>query len=233
MHDHSLRDQIVAEVHARPFQKLHAPLALSHKAILYEDVSPQTVDHAVRQLVDTWGLPRPDNDEGFFFTRNAEYALRFEPHSEFYSLTLYALETLMVPSWHRGEEEGLPGAYLCGVEVICQPYSESELEPLLERHFGDHQVSGSAVMGGAGLVYTDFRERLDSRMSRVLVLQQPKMIEYRCGRLLQRICEIETYRHVALLGLPLSTELHTAGPVAGGDSGVYRRSPSRAGRAGT
>ncbi len=207
MHDHSLRDQIVAEVHARPFQKLHAPLALSHKAILYDGTSPEVVNQQVRKLVSAWGLPEPDNEEGFFFTRNAQYALRFEPHSEFYSLTLYELDTLMVPVWHKGEEESLPGAYLCGVEVICQPCPKTALEPLLERHFGDHQISGSSVMGGAGLVYTDFRERLDSRMSRVLVLQQPRMIEYRCGRLLQRVCEIETYRHMALLGLPLSNEL--------------------------
>ncbi|MBP0047347.1 DUF3422 domain-containing protein [Marinobacterium sp. AK62] len=209
MHDHSLRDQIVAEVHARPFQKLHAPLALSHKAILYDGATEHEVNRAVRQLAADWQLPAPEQDEGFFFTRNARHALRFEPHSEFYSLTLYALETLAIPHWGETERAALPGAYLCGVEVVCQPVVETEaaLEALLTEHFGDHQVSGSSVMGAAGRVYTDFRERPDSRMSRVLVLQHPKMIEYRCGRLLQRVCEIETYRHMALLGLPLSAEV--------------------------
>ncbi len=207
MHDHSLRDQIVAEVHARPFQKLSGPLTLSHKAILYEGVSAAEVNRAVRQQLTGWGLPLPENAEGFFFSRNSGLALRFEPHSEFYSLTLYALDTLSVPCWRSEDNEALPGAYLCGVEVICQPSPERDLETLLEQHFGDHQVSGASIMGAAGRVYTDFRERPDSRMSRVLVLQQPKMIEYRCGRLLQRICEIETYRHMALLGLPLSNEV--------------------------
>ena len=207
MHDHFLRDQIVAEVHARPFQKLGAPLALSHKAILYEGASSEDVNRQVRQLVLKWGLPLPENEAGFFFTRNSDFALRYEPHSEFYSLTLYALDTLTVPSWRSEESEALPGAYLCGVEVICQPCPDTDREALLEQHFNDHQVSGSSVMGTAGTVFTDFRERPDSRMSRVLVLQQPKMIEYRCGRLLQRICEIETYRHMALLSLPMSSEL--------------------------
>lgn len=204
MHDHPLRDQIVAEVHARPFQKLSAPLTLSHRAILYDDVSVAEANRVVRQLVADWKLPLPDNAEGFFFTQGPHLALRFEPHSEFYSLTLYALDTLEMPCWPGTDLERLPGAYLCGVEVICRPCPEGDSETLLEQYFGDHQVSGASVMGAAGLVFTDFRERSDSRMSRVLVLQQPKMIGYRCGRLLQRICEIETYRHMALLGLPLS-----------------------------
>ena len=207
MHDHPLRDQIVAEVHARPFQKLSAPLTLSHRAILYDDVSVAEANRVVRQLVADWKLPLPDNAEGFFFTQGPHLALRFEPHSEFYSLTLYALDTLEMPCWPGTDLERLPGAYLCGVEVICRPCPEGDSETLLEQYFGDHQVSGASVMGAAGLVFTDFRERPDSRMSRVLVLQQPKMIEYRCGRLLQRICEIETYRHMALLGLPLSNEV--------------------------
>jgi len=207
MHDHLLRDQIVAEVHARPFQKLGAPLALSHKAILYDGVTAEAVNREVRRCAAAWELPLPDNEEGFFFTRNGHAALRFEPHSEFYSLTLYALDTLEVPHWTAQERESLPGAYLCGVELICQPCPDTDPADLLTTHFGDRQVSGSSVMGAAAQVYTDFRERLGSRMSRVLVLQQPRMIEYRCGRLLQRICEIETYRHMALLGLPMSNEL--------------------------
>jgi len=207
MHDHPLRDQIVAEVHARPFQKLSAPLALSHRAILYDGASVEEVNCAVRRLVADRGLPLPEQADGFFYTRNEHLSLRFEPHSEFYSLTLYALNTLDLPCFSAAETGALPGGYLCGVEVICQPCHEERIETLLEQHFGDHQVSGSSVMGAAGQVFTDFRERADSRMSRVLVLQQPKMIEYRCGRLLQRLCEIETYRHMALLGLPLSNEI--------------------------
>lgn len=207
MHDHSLRDQIVAEVHARPFHKLSGPLALCHQAILYEGVAEEVVNRSVRQLASLKSLPLPQNSEGFFFTRNDRWALRFEPHGEFYSLTLYALATTEPPAFTDEEREQLPGAYLCGVEVICQPDVGTDPEPLLEQHFNDHQVSGSSVMGAAGQVFTDFRERSDSRMSRVLVLQQPKMIDYRCGRLLQRICEIDTYRHMALLGLPLSNEM--------------------------
>ncbi|GAA0793582.1 Uncharacterized membrane-anchored protein [Marinobacterium sediminicola] len=207
MHDHSLRDQIVAEVHARPFQKLSGPLALCHQAILYDGVGEDAVNRSVRDLASRRGLPLPENGEGFFFSRNERWALRFEPHGEFYSLTLYALATTEPPAFSNEECGQLPGAYLCGVEVICQPQIEMDLEPLLEQHFGDHQVSGSSVMGSAGQVFTDFRERADSRMSRVLVLQQPKMIDYRCGRLLQRICEIDTYRHMALLGLPMSNDV--------------------------
>ena len=70
MHDHSLRDQIVAEVHARPFHKLSGPLALCHQAILYEGVAEETVNRSVRQLASLKGLPLPQNSEGFFFTRN-------------------------------------------------------------------------------------------------------------------------------------------------------------------
>jgi uncharacterized membrane-anchored protein len=56
MHDHSLRDQIVAEVHARPFHKLSGPLALCHQAILYEGVAEEAVNRRIAKAFSSRGM---------------------------------------------------------------------------------------------------------------------------------------------------------------------------------
>lgn len=210
MYIHPLRDQIVAEVHARPFQQISAPLALLQVAILHEGESPDAVEQQVRGLARAAGFDLPEGNGGFFFIRQGQQALRYEPHSEFYSLTLYRFGETDAPRLPDGWAEALPGAFLCGVEVLFRSET-ADLDGWAEQHFngtrtGASQITGSDVMGHAAALRTDFRVREHNGYNRVLVQDQGGMALFQAGRLLQRVCEIETYRHMALLALPLALE---------------------------
>jgi len=67
------------------------------------------------------------------------------------------------------------------------------------------------VAGGAAWVFTDFK--IDNGFSRFLVLDVA-LTQRQAGRTIQRLVEIETYRMMALLGLPVAKEvgrwIHTA-----------------------
>ncbi len=210
MYTHPLRDQIIGEVHARPFQQISAPLALLQIAILHDDQAQDAIERRVRELAVKQGFELDAAGCGFFFTRQGERALRYEPHSEFYSLTFYRFGDTVVPEIPSGWNEQLPGAFLCGVEVLFRSEAP-DFDGWAEEHFnpdrpGASQINGSDVMGHAAALRTDFRARSDSGFNRVLVQDQGGMTLFQAGRLLQRICEIETYRHMALLALPLALE---------------------------
>lgn len=210
MYTHPLREQIITEVHARPFQQISAPLALLQVAILHDGENPDSVERRVRELAGDAGFDLAEGATGFFFSRQGQQALRYEPHSEFYSLTFYRFGETRAPDLPHGWDQQLPGAFLCGVEVLFRSEA-TDFDDWAEEHFnpdppGASQINGSYVMGNAAAVRTDFRARNDNGYNRVLVEDLGGMALFQAGRLLQRICEIETYRHMALLALPLAVE---------------------------
>jgi uncharacterized membrane-anchored protein len=73
------------------------------------------------------------------------------------------------------------------------------------RYFHDDSLAGSRLSGGAAMVWTDFRIH-DDGFSRVLI-SETSLDPLQAGRIVQRLLEIETYRMMALLALPLAQAL--------------------------
>ncbi|WP_432696049.1 DUF3422 family protein [Marinobacterium sp. YM272] len=199
MRTHPLRHQIIGEVHARPFQKLYSPVSLIHVAVTVDDQTHlDRVKREVVKLAQEMGLY--DAPLGsFFFCRNELCALRFELHNEFYTLTAYRFGSEDLPSGFLERIQSLDGAFLCGCELVCSGGPE-DVDTWVRGQF-KHQIAGSEMMGGAARAWTDFHHRDDSGLTRILV-EDISLGSYQRGRLLQRLCEIEVYRHMALLGLP-------------------------------
>ncbi|WP_298720451.1 DUF3422 family protein [uncultured Oceanisphaera sp.] len=207
MLSHPLREQIIAEVHARPFQKLQGPLGMRHIAVVYDGAPLQDVQQSVFRLIDLLGLQETISKSRFWQGENDRLTLRFEAHHEFYTLTLTALNTLELPQLPAEWLASVPGSFLCGAEILFRAHRANVDENAwLDKHFGDYQVNSSMVMSGVGQMWTDFYPREDSGLVRVLVEDRGLQLQ-QAGRLLQRICEIETYRHVALLALPLANDM--------------------------
>jgi uncharacterized membrane-anchored protein len=66
-------------------------------------------------------------------------------------------------------------------------------------------VIGSLVSGGAAQAFTDYRIHADG-FSRILVYDR-SLRQRQAGRLVQRLREIETYRMMALLALPMARDI--------------------------
>lgn len=207
MRSHPLREQIIAEVHARPFQMLQAPLAMRHLAVMYDDTPLEALRDSIHQLTQQLKLTETISKSRFWQGENEQLALRFEAHHEFYTLTLTALNTLELPQLPPAWLETAPGRFLCGADILFRDHeTNADENAWLEQHFGENQVNSSMVMSKVGQIWTDFYPREDTGMVRVLVEDRGLQLR-QAGRLLQRICEIETYRHVALLALPLANKV--------------------------
>lgn len=204
MQTHGLYERITNEVHARPFQKLQAPLYMVHLAVVLDADQLDDAVRAALELAKSLGIDVAGEEDGFFFLRSDQAAVRFEPHNEFYSLTLYhfGAETVFVddPSWMAR----LPGNLLAGVDILFRKQSPNP-EQWCEQHFGELQLAAAEVMNSGAMLWTDFARRKETGLSRVL-LEDLSLQPFQAGRLLQRICEIETYRHIALLALPVAQQ---------------------------
>jgi len=78
-------------------------------------------------------------------------------------------------------------------------------ELIAGRSFGGNALVGAVIAGGAAAAYTDFRIHADG-FSRLLV-QDRGMKPRQAGRMVQRLLEIDTYRILALLALPVARDM--------------------------
>ncbi len=210
MQFHSQRQMIADEVHARPFQQLSTPVKVLHFALMLGDISIADVRDDISQFILQCGGQAMEPDASFCYQQLGALALRWEAHTEFYTLTLYHNQLdrhwqQTLPGLPDKWSDQLPGELITGVQIQVQQFPD-QTEDLSANKisvndiFRDQQVIGSSVMRGAARVWTDFRVEGEFFLDRILV-NNIHLHGYQCGRLLQRLCEIDTYRAVALLGL--------------------------------
>jgi len=208
--NHPQRIHLNNEVHARPHQMMSAPLRVTHVALLSNERSKDL--DAINVLCDRYAVNRPNQDANFYIGDFPMFKLRWERHSEFSTYTISescsnstpfketALSKLPV-EWF----DCLPGEVITmlNLELLGAPEGHRDLEGLSEL-FSSNTVAGSEVSDGAARVWSDFHIHGDG-FNRILI--ENHHLRYRqAGRLVQRILEIETYRMLALLGLPLARQ---------------------------
>ncbi len=214
MHNvHPLRESLHHEVHARPYERLNAPLLLSHVALV-GNAGDAEREH-LAGLLRSRQLPVPADGASHFSTDIGGLHLRWEKHGEFHTCTAWkrlaavpeGFAPLPFEELPADWRAGLPGQWLVGLHVLVKPAitPREELPPLVRSMLSDDSLVGARVMDGSADVYTDFRLYGDGFARWIVVAGD--MTPRRLGRLVQRLQEIETYRMMALLGLPVAREV--------------------------
>jgi uncharacterized membrane-anchored protein len=90
------------------------------------------------------------------------------------------------------------------VAVLSREASAPTIEELASQ-FSAESLLGSLVSGGAAAAFTDYRIHADG-FSRILIHDR-ELGRRQAGRLVQRLLEIETYRMMALLALPMASDI--------------------------
>jgi len=213
--NHGLRVPLAAEAHSRPFLRLEAPESLTHLAICAPlgadavDDDPLTL---LAALCAHFGVTAPARDARYFFHDFGRFRLKWERHTEFATYTFaerhdedlpLAEAFARVPLLHvpRGWTELLNGRVMVAAHVVLERSGEptENFAAGLRRVLEGNLLVGSRVLKG-GEVWTDFLLQSDG-FSR-FVVRDVELREQQAGRLVQRVLEIETYRMMALLGLP-------------------------------
>ena len=214
MKDHPLRRSLNDEVHARPYAKLVAPLRALHLALLTGEGGGAEDRQHLARLCAHFGVSLPQDHHIHLLLDFGAFSLKWERHTEFSTYTFYAtdepeaepftkLATEQVPQdWL----EGLPGEVLVAlrVEVLGPGTPEPSYDELLA-FFGHDAFCGAAAVGGAAAAWMDFT--IGPNGYGRLLIKDRGLQPRQTGRLLQRLLEVDTYRMMALLALPVARRL--------------------------
>ena len=219
--DHPLRYATVNELHARPFPVLEVPSTAVYVAIK-EPAQAQNRDRSkdrahLLALLDRHGSAHPQPDATHFQGPIGRAELKWESHTEFVTYTALSPGLSKRP-FDPADAEVLPEDWLSAapgkrltsvmIRVALMPPSEAELLAQLDDWFVPESLAVSRVVDGAAVIAGDFRIDPAGHM-RFAVFVQPGTGSRRVGRIVQRLCEIETYRAMSMLGLMRSRDLST------------------------
>ena len=220
--DDAQRELLHNEIHARPTARIRLPALVVYVAVLNEGISREQESEHLRRLPGQEHLKAEQLTGNFLRLRFASHTVKWERHTEFtrYSIVQHLpehaylgasrpellSELVVSPEWLAG----IPGRTISAIKLVMThgDLSTPEETMALARHwFGDAPVVASVVGNtGHSWAVTDFMVG-PSGFERILVLTPSNTSPTRAGRLSQRLLEIETYRLMALRGLPVSKQL--------------------------
>ncbi len=206
--NHPLRQALNDEVHARPPEPMQAPSRLSYLALLTDPAQRDAAYRALCALAGRYAAPLPAEGANHYSADLGPFRLKWERHSEFVRYTFLvdgAGETTALSAVPDDWVAGLPGATVVAVHLDFNAARPGDPVASAELLFSRESLVGATVADGAASVFADFRIR-PSGFSRMLV-QDHRLTPWQAGRIIQRLLEIDTYRIMALLALPMAQEL--------------------------
>lgn len=218
---HFLRDALVEELHSRPFLRLYAPCRLAFIALKPETDGVHNAELAHAQLIDfldRFNAPYPDLGAIFYFVNLGEITLKWENHSEFATYTLFTAQETDSPfaddlhshfasDWIAAH----PGRKIASISMEIEAIDddetlESRFRSQLPDLFKRRSFAAAYVTDKGAAISGDFD--LDPNgHTRFAVLVNDLLGPGRIGRVAQRLLEIETYRAMSMLTLPVARKI--------------------------
>jgi uncharacterized membrane-anchored protein len=205
---HPLRAAVLGEVHARPFTPVETPRRILHFAFDTAGEAGRNDRAALADFCARRGLEPLQPAAKQHRVALGGATLRWEQHSEFTTYT-WELPSEGATPFHPAAASlaapmaslPQPGPLLVALDLHLLADKKIALEQLFDRA----SLAAAENAEGDALFATDFQAD-PSGFVRILVLDRGLGRE-RAGALVQRIVELDTYRTLALLGLPEAQRL--------------------------
>ncbi len=217
LQSHPLRTVLSDELHARPFPQITAPTSGAYLAI--SSAGTVAKDRAVlKRLLKALGHGDQKPTGSHYFTDLGEYRLKWERHTEFATYTFF-VERQTDILFADGPHDLFPADWMektkgeilasCVLEVVG-PFTLKAAENYVThnffKYFKNDGMAVNYVLGREAVVASDFT--LDERgHTRLAILAIGQVGENRLGRIVQRLFEIETYKSMAMLTLPVAHDI--------------------------
>ena len=229
---HPLRGRVLGEVHARPFAPVETPRRILHFAFMTDEEAAARDREALARLCESLGVPGPSAGAKHHRAAFSGSLLRWESHSEFTTYTWEfdapangksanskTTSNIETRNGSVGDSAGKalapfhpsPGSLASAMRLVPQPgplmvsvdlhlVDAADLPDGPQSVFGPVHLAAAEVEDAAALIATDFKPDAHGFV-RILVIDR-SLGRGQAGGLVQRVIEIETYRTMALLGLP-------------------------------
>lgn len=209
--DHPLRYALANELHARPFPVFSAPGTVVFLAIKQKDAAVGRDRAADRRhlcdLLDRHGVTHPPPDATHYSGQLGRVFLKWEQHTEFVTYTALSagvsdrpFDPLDFEIFPADWLEDAPGRRVTSALIRAVPRPDNDsIRNLLSDWFVPESIAVSSVLDDAAVLAGDFR--IDpAGHTRFALFVSDGTGPQRIGRVVQRICEIETYKAMSMLG---------------------------------
>ena len=216
--DHPLRYKLANELHARPFPAMAAPCTAAFIAIKQAGraaVRDRAKDLAhLVDLLDRHGAPHPQPEATHYYGQIGKSWLKWEQHTEFVTYTVFSeglderpFDAASFAAFPSDWLADAPGQRITSVLLRIEKTDDRDhVAARLKKWFVPESLAVSSVLDDAAVVAGDFR--IDSAgHQRFAVFAQSKTGGRRVGRIAQRLCEIETYKAMSMLGFAHAREM--------------------------
>jgi len=216
--DHPLRYELANELHARPFPTLTAPSYVVFLAIK-RPISAASRDkgadmaHLV-ELLDLHGAVHPSPQATHYFGVVGLHRLKWESHNEFVTYTFFC-KGLMPRPFDPSAFEVFPDDWMAKIPGCRVTSALIHVDHMSEKTIIKHQLRDwfvaeslavSEIFDRSALMAGDFRID-EAGHIRFAVFVDSEVGERRIGRIVQRLCEVETYKSMSMLGFASTRHL--------------------------
>ena len=211
---HPLRDTLYNELHMRPFYSLEAPQQITHLAAGCDNQEELKKSYDLLcELCNRYGISPPQENAATFYQNFGAFVIHWERHIEFYSFTImqpapvngepfqHTAIDLLPADWMRQ----LPGQMIAAFHIIIDDQQLNYAANDLTNIFEGHPVMLSSAYAGKAQIYTAFKLHGDS-YGRIIICDKG-MTHSQAGRLTRRLMDMETYRLLSLLSLPIAKRI--------------------------
>ncbi|MEI2386356.1 DUF3422 domain-containing protein [Breoghania sp. JC706] len=202
---HPLRRALLGELHARPFLPVETPRTFLHYGFTTDEEAAAADRAWFAEFCRAHGSAGPNAETRHHVLAFGGGALRWESHAEFTTYTWdgRAPSPVGAPFAHRregspfGRDFRAPGPLIVATRLDLV---DADGGCSFDELFDAASLVASEIIGGGLIAATDFRSDGDG-LTRILVVNRGETPQ-NAGAACQRLLEVETYRMLALLGLP-------------------------------
>jgi len=210
--DHPLRYKLANELHARPFPTVDVPSTVAYLALKPAQNAAARDREADRAhllaLLDRHGTSHPPAGATHWFGTLGKHHLKWESHTEFVTYTMFAdglpdraFDPVGFDLFPDDWLAAAPGTRITSALIrIEQAADDAGIVEKSHGWFVPESLALSRVLDDELVLGSDFRIDPAGHM-RFAVWVRPGISDRRLGRVVQRLCEIETYKAMAMLGL--------------------------------
>ena len=210
--EYNSRIKLQNELHASPYELLSAPILVSNLALFSNISNAKEELRLLIQLCQHYDVAPPSMDSRYFSADFGLFRLRWERHNEFCSYTFFVASSPEVPFKENAIDsapkewlESLPGELISATHVAVEKKDKSHYTmDSISALFSSNNIIGAKVAGDRAVVWTDNKIRTDG-FCRILI-NVNNLSRHQTGRLVKRLIDIETYRMLAMLPVPLARE---------------------------
>ncbi|MEM6889836.1 MAG: DUF3422 domain-containing protein [Pseudomonadota bacterium] len=210
--DHPLRYKLANELHARPFPSMQAPCSVVYIAIKQPNnaVSRNRADDLSHlcALLDRHGAPHPQPGATHYYGQIGKHWIKWEQHTEFVTYTAFSesvpermFDPTLFEAFPADWLSDAPGQRMTSVmlHVLPRNAEDAQVNERLDEWFVAESLAVSSVLDNDAVVAGDFRIDLHGHL-RFVIYASAETGARRIGRIIQRLCEIETYKAMSMLG---------------------------------